>query len=160
MGFTWGIPGYMTQVRSGGCLCGAVRYRLEGEPNTTFTCHCTVCQKRTGSAFGIGMLVPAENLNVEQGSTRTVKRIADSGSEIETYFCGDCGTSLYAVNSQRRHANIVFAGSLDDPSSIKIELNTWTDSALPWVDLSNAKCFPRSPDFSKSPPPDPEQASR
>ena len=142
----------MTTSFTGGCLCGAIRYHCDGELLNSYACHCTVCQKRTSSAFGTNMLVPVENFVIEKGTTRTYNRIADSGNEIEMHFCGDCGTSLYAVNSGRRHANIIYAGSLDDPSQVEIQSNLWTDTALPWVNLDNAKCFPKSPNFSKRHP--------
>jgi hypothetical protein len=146
----------MTTSLSGGCLCGAIRFHCDGPALASFACHCTACQKRTSSAFGTGILVQADKLVIEQGTTRTRRRMADSGNDIEMHFCGDCGTSLYAINSGRRHAHIVFTGALDDPSQVEIRMNVWTDSALPWVNLDNAECFPRSPNLSKRHPPRPE----
>ena len=131
---------------SGGCLCGAVRYHCDSEPLTSAACHCTACQKRTSGPFGTVLLVPAEKLVIDKGETKKYVRMADSGNEVEINFCSDCGTSLYAANSGRRHAHIVFAGSLDDPSWVEIQAHVWTDSALPWVNLDDAKCFPRSPE--------------
>ena len=135
----------MTKFIEGGCLCGAVRYHCDSEPLATGACHCKACQKRTSGPFGTVLLVPADKLVVDQGETKKYVRPADSGNEIEMNFCGDCGTSLFAVNSGREHARIVFAGSLDDPSWVEIQSHAWTDHALPWVNLDDAKCFPGQP---------------
>jgi hypothetical protein len=54
---------------AGGCLCGSVRYRLGAEPLTSYVCHCTDCQRRTGSAFALSLIVPAAALVVTRGST-------------------------------------------------------------------------------------------
>lgn len=141
----------MVSSFSGGCLCGSVRYRCDGAPLGSLACHCTACQKRTSGPFGTVVLVPAETLVVEKGAPKTYLRTADSGNEVEIHFCGDCGTSLYAVNSGRPHASVVFAGSLDDPSWVEIQAHAWTDSALPWVKLDGAKCFPKAPEMAKPP---------
>ena len=71
---------------SGGCACGAVRYTCTAEPYVSYLCHCTECQKRTGSAFGISVQVPAEGVTIEQGTLVSRTRIADSGNELTMRF--------------------------------------------------------------------------
>ena len=68
----------MDKSRSGACQCGAVTYSFKGEPLFTYACHCTNCQKRTGSAFSLGTMVGVEGLNVE-GRLTEWKRIYPYG---------------------------------------------------------------------------------
>jgi hypothetical protein len=65
---------------TGGCQCGRVRYELTAEPIRIVACHCTECQRQSGSAFGMSMLVSADSLTVT-GETKRFTRIADSGSD-------------------------------------------------------------------------------
>jgi hypothetical protein len=62
----------MIITREGGCGCGSVRYRLTGEPMFTNCCHCLDCQRQTGSAFVINLLIEADRLEVITGDLRPV----------------------------------------------------------------------------------------
>ena len=123
----------MSAPYEGGCACGEIRYRVIGEPLISYCCHCTECQRRTGSAFGMSMQVKTEVLNLDKGVPVTRTRIADSGNAITVNFCDKCGTVLYSIPSARPQLRVVYAGTLDDPGWVPIKLNIWTDSALPWV---------------------------
>ena len=70
---------------SGGCACGAVRYRISGEPVRISICHCTQCQKRTGSAFGMGCVFSREAVEVLTGDVTEYERIAESGNRVRSY---------------------------------------------------------------------------
>lgn len=86
---------------TGGCQCEAVRYRGSMPPFVAYTCHCRACQKMTSSAFAICMHIPAESLEVTQGSPVTQQRTADDGNILTTHFCGDCGSPLFIANNAR-----------------------------------------------------------
>lgn len=122
----------------GGCACGAVRYRCAAAPFVSYACHCTACQKRTGSAFGVSVQVPAEAVTLIAGAPRSRVRIADSGNELRAYFCGDCGTTVFSDSSARPRIRTLTAGGIDDPSWVPLQANIWTRSALPWMHLSEA----------------------
>lgn len=122
-------------LHEGGCACGEIRYAVTQEPLISYCCHCTECQRRTGSAFGISMQVRTEALEVAKGSPRTRTRIADSGNGITVNFCDRCGTVLFSVPEARPQLRVVYVGTLDNPGAIPIQLNIWTDSALGWVHL-------------------------
>lgn len=135
---------------SGGCACGAVRYRCAAEPYVSYLCHCTECRKRTGSAYGVSLQVPAEGVAVETGTLKSRTRTADSGNELTMRFCGDCGTTLFGDNAARPHVRVIFGGTLDDPSWVPVMANIWTDSALPWVRMeAGVETFPKAPDFAR-----------
>ncbi len=133
----------------GGCACGAVRYRCAAAPFVSYACHCTACQKRTGSAFGVSVQVPAEAVTILEGEPKSRARIADSGNELRSHFCGECGTTIYGASSARPRVRTLMAGSIDDPSWVPIQANIWIGSALPWVHLSEAvESFPKAGDWT------------
>lgn len=135
---------------SGGCACGAIRYTCTGEPFVSYLCHCTECQKRTASAFGLSLQVPSAGFTLDKGTPRTRTRIGGSGAELVMRFCGECGTTVFAGSAARPHVTVVFGGSLDDPSWVPIQANIWTDSALPWVPMDgDTERFAKAPDFAK-----------
>ena len=117
----------------GGCACHDIRYRVTGEPLISYCCHCTECQRRTGSAFGMSMQVKTETLNLDKGVPATRTRIADSGNAITVNFCDKCGTVLFSIPAARPQLRVVYVGTLDNPGRVPVKLNIWTDSALPWV---------------------------
>ncbi len=101
---------------TGGCQCGAVRYRLLTRPNNPCICHCRMCQKQFGSFFGAFAGVSAEHFVLTRGTIAYFQ----SSSEAERGFCRDCGTPLvYRFLSQPRID--VSIGSLDRHSEMKPE---------------------------------------
>ena len=78
----------MAQQYTGKCQCGAVNYSLLNSPKTTHACHCFDFQKRTGSAFGISMVVAEDDLSLT-GEFKSFERIADSGFKVSSLSVGD-----------------------------------------------------------------------
>lgn len=118
---------------SGGCGCGAIRYSITTEPLISYLCHCTECQKRTASAFGISAVIPTEHLVIEKGTPKVYLRTADSGNQLGINFCDNCGSSLFSAPAARPQIRVLYGGTLDDPTILPIQINIWTDSKLPWV---------------------------
>ena len=79
---------------TGGCQCGQVRYELTGEPIRLIACHCTECQRQSGSAFGMSMLVRQDDLKIS-GVTKSFVRVVDSGNENIVVFYPDCGVRIH-----------------------------------------------------------------
>jgi hypothetical protein len=119
----------MSDIHAGGCLCGAVRYRTSGAPFQTSTCHCTFCQRRTGSAFSEPVYFSDEQIAFS-GSPRTTyeHRSDESGRWIRTEFCPRCGTTVSWTSERRPGARGIAGGTFDDPNWIKIERHIWTRS--------------------------------
>ena len=86
----------MTAPYTGGCQCRSVRYVLTTEPIRVGACHCKECQRQSGSAFGMAMLVKKDSLTVT-GPTKQFTRVADSGNEVTGVFCPECGVRIYHV---------------------------------------------------------------
>lgn len=117
---------------TGGCQCGRVRYELTSEPVRIVACHCKECQRQSGSAFGMSMLVPEEALHVT-GETRAYTRIADSGNENTGYFCPNCGGRIYQVPKYAPGRLVLKPGTLDDTSWLKPNYFVWMKRAQGWV---------------------------
>ena len=123
----------MSEARSGGCLCGDVRYRLVGEPIAFYCCHCTDCQRQTGSAFGLSMIVPVDALQLERGEPRLFDVAMPDGRRKRGRFCDRCATRLWGEPAVLPQIRVLRPGTLDDPNAFEPTGDIWTDSAQPWV---------------------------
>ncbi len=118
----------------GGCLCGATRYTLKTTPTSVILCHCTHCQKASGSAFSTNLLVADADIAFEGAPAAAYPDRGESGKIIERRFCAKCGASLGSVTETIPGHFILKAGSLDDHSSLAdAAVQIWTRSKQPWV---------------------------
>lgn len=131
---------------TGGCLCGAVRYRAAADPLMMASCHCRDCQKATGAAYFPAVAVPAAALTV-QGEAVTYAVRADSGSTVTRAFCGTCGSTLWAWSSGMPDGRNLSAATLDDPGRFVPMVHVFAASAQPWDHLSTDV-----PHFDRMPP--------
>lgn len=131
---------------TGGCVCGAVRFEVDGEPLFSSNCHCRECQRASGSAFVpfMGFLRDAVRI---AGEVRYFKRMADSGLSETEGFCPECGVRLFAHVEALEGIFLVRAGCLDDPSQYRPQVDIYTSSAQPWDHMD-----PNLPKFPKMPP--------
>jgi hypothetical protein len=116
----------------GGCSCGAVRYRLASEPMFVHCCHCLNCQRQTGSAFVINLLIEADRLELLAGDPQPVGVPREDGSVQRIFRCPECQIAVYSEYG-RPQVRFVRAGTLDDPSSVVPDVHIFTRSKLPWV---------------------------
>ena len=121
----------------GGCSCGAVRYRLGSKPMFVHCCHCLNCQRQTGSAFVINLLVEADRLEVT-GATETIDVPRDNGTMQTIVRCAGCKVALYSFYTSPAIA-FVRAGTLDVPSAVEPDVHIFTRSKLPWVTLPESQ---------------------
>jgi hypothetical protein len=118
----------------GGCACGAVRYRLASGPLFVHCCHCLNCQRQTGSAFVINILIEANCVELVSGEPHQVAVSRDNGGTQEIWRCPKCETALYSQYT-RPEVRFVRAGTLDDPAAVAPDVHIFTRSKLPWVVL-------------------------
>src|SRR5258708_35206288 len=85
-------------MTKGECNCGAVTYKVWSASILTYVCHCGNCQKRSGSAFGMVMVVPVDDLEIE-GELSCWERISDSGYRNPRYSCAVCGNVIYGLGT-------------------------------------------------------------
>ena len=124
----------MTSPAEGGCSCGEVRYRLTSEPLFTHCCHCLNCQRQTGSAFVINLLIEADRVELLAGAPHGVDVPRDDGSTQRIFRCPTCQVAVYSQYG-RPEVRFVRGGTLDDPSSVEPDVHIFTRSKLPWVSL-------------------------
>ncbi|MFT4063889.1 GFA family protein [Paraburkholderia sp.] len=132
--------------RKGGCLCGAVRYVLNGEPQATAICHCTHCQKQSGSLFSFNLFVRESDYE-QQGETRAYEDRGDSGEPSWRHFCGRCGSPVLTKVSSLPGLVLVKAGTLDSMEGLPApQTEIYTDRAVKWLEpFAGATRFALSP---------------
>ena len=117
----------------GRCACGEVRYRLTADPLIVHCCHCLNCQRQTGSAFVINVLIETDCVEVLAGEPERVDVPRDEGVQ-PIYRCPTCRVALFS-EYDRPWLRFVRAGTLDDPSSVTPDVHIYTRSKLDWVTL-------------------------
>jgi len=122
---------------TGGCLCGAVRYEVSGEPVRIVNCHCDDCRKATGAAFATNVFFKEDEITVVQGTPKAFRHTADSGSTMTKEFCSNCGSQLFGQGSRGVGMKSIKAGSMDDPSGVAPGLDIYIARKLPGVVLSD-----------------------
>ena len=123
-------------LREGGCGCGQVRYRIEGEPMMVHNCHCRLCQQQTGSTSVINAFFEGERVSVVQGEITEHKLAGGSGRAHTICRCAACGTALWSYYARLGRLSYgVRAGTLDDPGSVTPDVVIFTESRMPWVAL-------------------------
>jgi hypothetical protein len=134
---------------TGGCACGAVRYRCEAAPLGTLKCHCRDCQRMSGSPHVCAVLLPRAAFRFTQGKPRYYSLPSESGGMHQRGFCADCGSRLTGGESPEGGGEFigVTVGSLDDASGFHPDMELWTSDAQPWDP-------PRQdvPGFAQNPP--------
>ena len=129
----------------GGCACGKVRYSSDAEPIFAGLCHCTACQKITGSAFSVVVALQAPALTVT-GSLKTYDAKGDSGQATHSHFCPDCGSPVTDTADVMQGVVMIRAGTMDDARWLKPNMEIYCDSKMPWVTLGGEwKSFARMP---------------
>lgn len=122
-------------MREGGCSCGEVRYRLTADPLFVHCCHCLNCQRQTGSAFVVNVLIEADRVELLAGEPQAVDVPRDGDAPPQQIFrCPTCQIAVYSTYS-KSGVRFVRAGTLDDPASVEPDVHIFTRSKLPWVVL-------------------------
>ena len=127
----------MSVQLEGGCACGAVRYRLTSDPLFTHCCHCLNCQRQTGSAFAINLLIETDCVELLAGEPQPVDVPRDDGSKQKVFRCPTCQVAVFSQYT-RPEVRFVRAGTLDQPSSVEPDVHIFTRSKLPWIVLPDS----------------------
>lgn len=118
--------------RTGGCLCGAVRYVLKSDPRAISICHCTHCQRQSGSAFSFNLVMREADYD-QRGDTAVYVDQGDSGQPVYRHFCGRCGSAILATSSLLPGKVVVKAGTLDSLDGLAPKAEIYTDRAVTWL---------------------------
>ena len=123
-------------VREGGCGCGAVRYRVTGEPMMVHNCHCRLCQRETGSTSVVNAFFEGERVEWLSGELRESQLPGGSGAMHTVGACAACGVAVTTWYPRLGRLSVALrAGSFDDPGSVTPDVVIFTESAMPWVTL-------------------------
>lgn len=132
-------------MREGGCHCGAIRYRVEGEPAYHALCHCNDCRRATGGPAIGWALFRNEMFEITKGTPK----VYASSEHARRHFCADCGTSLFYTN------DVVFPGmtdiqsaTLDDPGSLPLQIHVQIAERIAWMEKAH-----ELPQFERYPGP-------
>jgi hypothetical protein len=128
----------MTAPLTGGCLCGAIRFTVHAPVTGLRACHCTHCQKTSGTGASVNAVIQGKDFTLTQGAPKCHAVKADSGRTLLRYFCGDCGSPVYSRREANPERMVVRAGAFDDSSAMRITSHIWTRSARPWSHIDPA----------------------
>jgi hypothetical protein len=116
---------------TGRCLCGAVRYQVDGTPLYGVLCHCRDCQHASGTGHVPVMGMPKSSFSY-QGETKSYVIRHDNGRSSIRHFCPICGSLLFGMTEIAPEAVSIYVGTLDDPSIFRPEAAMFTRNRHDW----------------------------
>ncbi len=121
-------------VHEGGCFCGSIRYRTRGEPRRGLVCHCTFCQRLTGSAYVVEAIFLKEQVEITGGPIGTYEHRSDeTGRALRPQFCARCGTTFGLALEWFPEVQTILSGTFDQPHWFKIDKHIFARSAVRWM---------------------------
>jgi hypothetical protein len=129
----------MDDARTGGCLCGAIRYRIVVAPLEALYCHCRMCQRAHGAPVVAWLTVPSAGFEVTGGQAASYR----SSARAFRQFCTVCGTPLTWRAISNPDLVDVSVATLDQPEAVAPRLHLWTQHQLAWFELADS--LPRYP---------------
>ena len=120
----------------GGCACRAVRYRMTSTPLFVHCCHCTWCQRETGTAFALNAMIEADRVQLLQGEVEVILTPSLSGQGQKIARCPKCRVALWSNYAGSGDAvRFVRVGTLDEPGRFPPDIHIFTSTRQPWVVL-------------------------
>ncbi len=130
---------------TGGCLCGAVRFKVSGVPIRMAQCHCLDCQRASGTGHMSNAIFNAADVEVT-GTTASYDSASDSGNTLTRHFCPTCGSRLFLYSKARPGMIVMAAGAFDDSGWFEPEMVLFTKRRPAW-DLTTEEV----PNFHEGP---------
>jgi len=115
--------------RTGGCQCGAVRFRAKSLLDNPHVCHCRMCQKAFGNFFAALVGVPLDDFAWTRGTPAAFR----SSALVQRGFCRDCGTPLFFKHDRNQHISLSI-GAFDTPETIPLAYQLGMEGRMPQVD--------------------------
>jgi len=120
---------------TGSCLCGGVRYEIDGDLGTVTNCHCSLCRKMSGSAFASGTTIAAASFRFVAGQDLLKEWQSSPGNH--RVFCGRCGTPILKRKDKDPNTLRFRPGSLDSDPGVKVSKHLHVSSKAPWVEIKD-----------------------
>jgi len=133
------------ETLEGGCTCRHVRYRMTGKPLFVHACHCSWCQRETGTAFALNAMIEADRVELlGESQPELVDTPSASGKGQKIWRCPNCRVAVWSNYSGSGDAvRFLRVGTLDEPSRVPPDIHIFTSSKQPWVVLpAGAKAVP------------------
>jgi hypothetical protein len=129
----------------GECHCGQVTYEADIDPREITICHCTDCQRLTGTAYRVTVTAPLEKFRITFGDPREYVKIADNGRRRMQYFCSNCGSPIYTTGELQHAAQVgIRLGTINQRQDLKPRAQFWCSSELRWA--QDLRALPRHDD--------------
>lgn len=131
--------------RTGGCMCGKVRYEVPREMKTAANCHCQMCQKSTGAGTMTAAVYASDEVKLT-GETKSFTYTSDAGRPVTNVFCPNCGSSVIMLTPALTGMTLIRAGTLDDSSGIEQKFVVYDKRRPAWAgDIPNIPHFHEMP---------------
>ncbi len=118
---------------NGQCHCGRIRYEAEIDPARISICHCTDCQRLTGSPFRVTALCDGSLIKQTGDAPAIYVKTAESGRKRNMYFCGACGTPLFSSSAEGTGEWGIRWGSINQRDTLVPQRQIWARSSVPWI---------------------------
>jgi hypothetical protein len=119
---------------SGQCHCGHVKFEAEADPSRVGICHCTDCQRLTGSPFRVTLLVPRVDLKILDNQPKLYRKVGDNGRARRQYFCPECGSPLFTSGEGEDEKEWgIRWGSINERDVLAPKAQIWARSSVAWL---------------------------
>ena len=131
----------------GSCTCGGVRYRMASRPLIVHCCHCSWCQRQSGSAFAVNALIEADRVEVLNGIVEEITVDSPSGASQRIARCPDCRVAVWSnylvlADDLGEAVHFIRVGTLDQPAQLPPDVHIYASSRQPWLTLpADARVF-------------------
>ena len=120
---------------NGSCLCGKIRYEINGDIIGINYCHCVQCRKASGSAFATNAAVATSDFHISHGLDRLASVASSPGKK--RYFCSGCGSPIYSQYDNAMDTVYVRIGTIDDDSGLSPDVHIHVASKAPWYEIGD-----------------------
>jgi len=131
----------------GACLCGKVRYEIEGKPRFMYQCHCGKCRAASGASFAANVIVDAGRFRITAGNESLARH--ESSPRKFRYFCSACGSPIYSHGESTRHVVAVRSGTLKEDPGLRVAYHAFVASKAAWTEIRDD-----APQFAEWPDPE------
>ncbi len=118
----------------GACQCGEIRYEADVDPKDVAICHCTDCQRLTGTAYRVSVSAQSNRFKITSGNPKLYIKTAQTGRRRLQYFCADCGSPIYTTGELEDAGQVgIRLGTVNQRRELQPREQIWYSSALPWA---------------------------
>jgi hypothetical protein len=127
----------MSKKLSGGCVCGATRYRLTSAPLFAHACHCSDCRRQSGAPFIVNAMIEADRIVVAKGQPEPTPAPSSTKSAHHVFRCPDCRAPLWSRYGVKAPMRYLRTASLDEPDAVPPRAHIFVRSKAAWLTLND-----------------------